>query len=95
MKKSRRRFLKVVAAGAAAAMVAPSSALAAAAKPAKRAAKPAPRPAARPDTALAAEIARQQGALAQTLKVLREFPLENGDDQAFAFQPLRAPRAER
>jgi anaerobic selenocysteine-containing dehydrogenase len=98
MKKSRRRFLKVVAAGAAAAMAAPASAFAATARPAKRAAKsakPAAKPAPGPDAVHATEIARQKASVAQALKVLREFPLENGVEQAFVFQPLRAPREGR
>lgn len=96
MKRSRRRFLKVVATGAAAALVTPASALAQAAKRVKpaprRAAKPAPPTA---TAALAAEVAKQKASVAQTLKTLREFPLANGAEPAFAFRAIRRARGGR
>lgn len=92
MKRSRRRFLKLLAAGSAAAAVRPAVALAAPA-PAPRPAR-APEHAAGPPPALRAEIERQQRDLEKTLKTLRDYPLEPGSDPAFVFTPLAAKHAE-
>jgi hypothetical protein len=98
MKRSRRRFLKVVAAGAAAAMVAPSSALAETAKriksTSKPSSKPAPRPApeAAPGGARASEVAKAKAGVEQTLRTLREYPLANGAEPAFGFRALKRAR---
>lgn len=103
MKRSRRRFLTVVAAGAAAAAIAPSSALAEAArriKPSsKPGAKPAPKPAPTappaPGGPRASEVAKAKASVEQTVKTLREFPLANGAEPAFAFRALRRARGGR
>ena len=96
MKSSRRRFLKLLAAGSAAvATPALASAAAASRRAARRAAHPAApaaAPAATPPPALRAEIARQQRDLDKTLKTLRDHPLEPGSDPAFVFTPRRATR---
>ncbi len=92
MKKSRRRFLRAVAAGGAALVVAPAVDLARAATTArKRVVKRPAAPAATPavSSPLAGEIAKQKASLEQTLKVVRDVPLENGADLAFVFRPMR------
>ncbi len=97
MKSSRRRFLKLLATGSAAAATpglaraAAASRRAAARRPAHPPA-PAATPAATPPAALRAEIARQQRDLDKTLKTLRDHPLEPGSDPAFVFTPRRATR---
>ncbi len=98
--RSRRRFLKVVASGAAVAIVAPAATLArAATRPARSRPAPAPhlsaRPAPRPPTGVATEIAKQKKQVAQTLQTLRAFQLGNGAEQSFAFRPLRPVRGRR
>ena len=97
MKNSRRKFLKLLAAGSAAIATRPVAALAADTR-ARRPARPpgsAPRTSAALPPALRAEIERQQRELEKTLKTLRDYPLEPGSDPAFVLTPLRALRAEK
>jgi ABC-type sugar transport system substrate-binding protein len=90
MRKSRRRFLRLAAAGAAALAAAPAAAAAAPAKRVKRpAAKPAP-PA--PPSAVVAEIEKQKGYVAQSLKALRGYALDDAIEPAGVFVPLRPAR---
>jgi hypothetical protein len=92
MKRSRRKFLQLLAAGSAAAATQPAVALAARARVPRPVRAP-ERPAG-PPPALRAEIERQQHDLDKTLKTLRDYPLEPGSDPAFVLTPLRAGRAE-
>lgn len=97
--RSRRRFMQLIAAGSAAALASPIAALAAEKAPVRRpaAAKPAPRtsaPAPRPGVT-AKELEKQKKYVADTLKVIRDFVLPPGSDQAFVFRPMRAGRARR
>ncbi len=101
MKRSRRRFLKLAAAGAAAVAIQPARTLAtAAAAPATpasaRARKPHARsagePRALPPPELRAEIERQKRELEKTLKTLREFRLDPGSEPAFVFSPMPPAR---
>ena len=98
MKRSRRRFLGLLAAGSAAAAATPAAALAGAVAPKARSAKPVPpaRPAGPRDgaavpPALAEEIRKQQAAVEEALRALRDYPLPPGSEPAFGFAPL-APR---
>jgi hypothetical protein len=96
MKRSRRSFLKILAAGSAAVATRPAAGLAATRArraPAAKAAAPAHATAAPPPAALRAEIERQRKDLDKILKTLREFPLPPGSSPAFVFRPLRATRA--
>ncbi len=98
-KRSRRRFLGLIAAGSAAAAATPAAALAQAVAPRKRPANPAPgSPGARRvgahegagvPPAVAEEIRRQKAAVEQSLRTLRDFPLPSGSEPAFVFAPLR------
>ena len=95
MKRSRRRFLGLIAAGSAAA-VTPAAALARAVTPGRKPAKPAPgaKPAGPSESAgvppaVAEEIRRQKAALEQSLQALRDYPLPPGSEPAFLFAPLR------
>ena len=103
MKSSRRRFLKLMAAGSAALMSAPAAGMARAAtkpktKPASaggakssEAAKSQPIPA-----AVRAEIEKQKGFTAQALKAVRDYPLPPGSPMAFVFKPMKArPKKDR
>jgi len=97
---SRRRFLKLIAAGSVAALAGTSRRLAAASsKPRARAARA--RPAATPPTsrpiprAVAAEIRNQKNYVARALKTLRDYPLPAGSAMAFRFDPLEAARRGR
>ena len=95
MKNSRRRFLKLLAAGSAGLATRPAVVLAArsrAGRPARPPAGKAPPPAATPPPALRAEIERQQRELDKTLKTLRDYPLEPGSDPAFVLTPMRAEK---
>ena len=80
---SRRRFLSLVAAGSAAALLAPARRLAAATV---QTARP---PAAEPTPAMRAEIEKQKKSVAYALKEVRDYPLRAGSDMAFEFRPLR------
>jgi hypothetical protein len=98
MKRSRRRFLGLIAAGSAAAAT-PAAALALAVTPKRKPAKPAPgasgaKPAgphegAGVPPAVAEEIHRQKAAVEQSLQALRDCPLPPGSEPAFVFAPLR------
>ena len=95
MKRSRRSFLKILAAGSAAVATRPAAGLAATRARHAPTAKPAA-PAhatAAPPAALRAEIERQKKDLDKILQTLREFPLPPGSSPAFVFRPLRATRA--
>lgn len=87
-KLSRRRFVALVASSAAALAAAPAAALAQAVKPAAPAKKPG---AVTLSSATAKELARQKKGVADTLKVIREYPLPAGSDVAYLFRPLRRP----
>ncbi len=99
MKRSRRKFLRLLAVGSAAAIASPAAALAAVAKKKPvRAAKPAPRAAAAAPAlpaAVAAEIAKQKGTVAGALKAVRGYALPPGSDMAFTFRPVRSRRKAR
>ena len=89
MSATRRRFLKLIAAGSAAAVIAPATALPAPAR------KPrvAPRPAAPPRveaTPLPDEVRKQKGYVAEALKSIRAYELPPSSDPAYVFKPLRA-----
>jgi hypothetical protein len=90
---SRRRFLKTVAMGSAAAVVAATlpHAGAAAPAPSKGAPKAKPVTSARP-AATEAEIARQKQATADMLKTIRDFELPAGSEPAFAFSAVKASK---
>ena len=95
MKHSRRRFLRLIAAGSATAVI-PAAALAHAVAPKKKPAKPTPgakpagpREGADVPPAVAGEIRKQKAALEQSLKVIRDYPLPPGSEPAFLFAPLR------
>ena len=97
---SRRRFIKLLAAGASVALAAPVATLAAeksaprsrpapAAKPAARAALPAGR------AVSARELEKQKQYVEEALKAIRAFPLPPGSDPAFVFRPMRRGRKGR
>jgi hypothetical protein len=97
MSASRRRFLQLIAAGTAASVIAPAGALAVttARKPAVK-----PRPVAPPKSepvapktpsdAIAAEVEKQKGYVAEALKGIRAFTLPPGTEPAFVFTPVHA-----
>jgi len=96
MKASRRRFLRLIAAGSAAAVTGPAAAVAKPGRPAKKPAEAKPEvkgPA--PPAALAEEIRRQKATLDQGLKALRDYPLPPGSEPGFTFVPLKARRKGR
>jgi hypothetical protein len=98
VKKSRRQFLKLLAAGSAGVAARPAAVLAAdphTGKPARAPGEPPRNPAALPPPALRAEIARQQRELGKTLKTLRDYPLEPGSDPAYVLTPMRAIAPEK
>ena len=88
---SRRRFLKVAALGATAAVAA--AALPGGVDAAKTAASALvkPKPSGRPP-AIEAEVAKQKQSTADLLKTIREFELPPGSEMAFAFVPSKAPK---
>jgi hypothetical protein len=98
MKRSRRRFLRLMAAGSAAAAATPAAALAHAVTPKRKPAKPAPgaagaRPAGPRDDAgvppaVAEEIRRQKAVAEQSHRVVRDHPLPPGSEPSFGFVPL-------
>jgi len=93
MTASRRRFLRLVAAGSAAVVAGP---VAAAVRKAPRARKPAPAKPAAAAPALAEELRKQKAGLEQSLKALRDYPLPaGGGEPGFTFVPLKARRKER
>ncbi|MEK7331010.1 MAG: hypothetical protein AAB113_09425 [Candidatus Eisenbacteria bacterium] len=83
---SRRRFMTLLAAGSAAALTAPARGLVAATAPPAKTKLTAPSP------RMLAEIEKQKKVVADTLKVIRSYPLPPGSDMAFEFRPLRAKR---
>jgi hypothetical protein len=89
--KSRRRFLKTVAMGSAAALVAASLPKTGEAAPAKTAAKPKPAAPARP-AALEAEIEKQKKSTADLVKTIRDYELPAGSEMAFVFSAQKAPK---
>jgi hypothetical protein len=98
MKRSRRRFLGLLAAGSAAAAATPAAALARVVTPRKKAAGPAPGAAsAQPagqstgpgvSSALAEEIRKQKATIEQALKAVRDYPLPPGSEPACFFAPF-------
>lgn len=91
---SRRRFMALLASASAATLAAPAAPLIASAATVtkKPASTPATAPA--PSPKVVAEIAKQQKSTADTLKVIRDFPLAPGSPMAFEFRPLRAKRGK-
>lgn len=91
--KSRRRFLKVVAMGSAAALVSATLPRTgdAAGRPAKTATKPRHSPGSRPP-AIEAEVAKQKHSTADLLKTIRDYSLPAGSEMAFVFAPLRGAK---
>jgi hypothetical protein len=89
MKSSRRRFLKLVAAGSAAVIASNVSPVrgATADKPATT--KGGSRPSTR-SAAVEAEIKKQKGFLTAALKAIRDYDLPPGSEQAFVFAPIKA-----
>ena len=93
--RSRRRFLKLFAAGSAAALAGgiPAATVRAAAPAPKR--KPAFATPAMSHQ-VRAEIESQKEYIGKALKTIREFPLAPGSDMAFVFAPRKAgPRTSR
>ena len=87
---SRRRFLSLIAAGSAAAAIAPAEqVLAATAAAGKPVTLPAPIP---PSPKVRAEIEKQKKSTAAQLKVIRDYVLPAGSPMAFEFRPLRRGR---
>ena len=100
MKKSRRQFLKLVAAGSAAAIAGASRGSLAhetvlAAGAAARRTRGTPATFAAPTAAVRAEIQRQKEQTATALGVIRDYPLPTGSPMAFAFAPLKAERGRK
>jgi len=94
----RRRFVRLLAAGAAAAATAPlAGAAAATAKPRRGATDPGKAtPAHRPATAaMRKEIEVQKKSVADMLKVVRAYELPAGSPPAPIFHAVRAARRER
>lgn len=97
MTRSRRQFLKLVAAGSAAALTGASrrSLAADAVKvAAKHTAQSAPASAGSTGS-VRAEIQKQKQQTAETLKIIRDYPLPTGSPMAFAFKPLKAGRGRK
>lgn len=91
MSATRRRFLKLIVAGSAAAVIAPTTALPA---PARRR-RVAPKPAAPPRVEappVPEEVHKLQGYVAEALRGIRAYELELSVEPAYAFTPLRARR---
>jgi hypothetical protein len=101
MTATRRKFLRLLAAGSAATVIAPVAAIAGTRR--RTAPKPAltPHPAAPPrveptppvrTAALAEEIKKQKGFVAETLKTVRGYSVTSGIEPAFVFRPMPARR---
>lgn len=87
---SRRRFLSLIAAGSAAAAIAPAQkVLAATSAASKSAALTAPMVA---TGKVRTEIEKQKKSTAEQLKVIRNYVLPPGSPMAFEFRPLRRGR---
>lgn len=101
MKKSRRQFLKLVAAGSAAAITGAThrSVAAAAVKTAARRAARLPSTASpsgvAPAGSVRAEIAKQRAQAAKSLKAIRDYPLPTGSPMALMFKPMRPQRGRK
>jgi hypothetical protein len=102
MKRSRRRFLRLLAAGSAAAWAAPIAAATTAPETkgrgrtgAKPAAAPAATTAKSAQSALAEEIRKQKISVDQALKAVRDYPLPPGSVPAFRFAPAPVRGKER
>jgi hypothetical protein len=106
LSKSRRRFIRAVAAGSAVSLVAPLRAIARSAASAtgattpKKAAAPKRAPAAKPrpaadakHVALPKEVEKLKGYTNDALKAVRAYPLPTGSEMAFTFHPVRPRRA--
>jgi hypothetical protein len=89
LRMKRRRFVTLVAMSGAALLASPLSRAAAAVARAKTP-QAGPRHAASP--AIRKEIATQEKALSDQLKVIRDYELPPGSPMAFVFEPLRARR---
>lgn len=89
--KSRRRFLKTVVMGSAAALVAATLPRDGEAARAKRTVPPKPVAPARP-TAIEAEVAKQKQSTADLLKAIRDYELPPGSETAFVFSATKTPR---
>jgi hypothetical protein len=93
-RSSRRAFLKLVAAGSAAAMAAPALGLAADSR-----ATPAKEGGTKKKTKRPADIERgieeQKGYLKQSLEAIRGHELPTNSEQAFTFAPIKASRGAR
>ena len=95
--KSRREFLRMVAAGSAAVVAASAGRAAAAAKSAaaksaggaQTAKSGAAQPGGSRSAAVQAEIDKQKKSTAKALKAIRAYELPAGSPMAFAFRPLR------
>ena len=85
---SRRRFVALVAAGAAALLARPADAAAPAAKKVTKAAAPA----ARPTKPATSDFDRQRAATLETLKTIRAHALGAGADLGYVFRPVRRTR---
>ena len=95
MSATRRRFLRLIAAGATAAAIAPATTLAQTTKAAVRP-RPAAPPRVEPPDAVAEEIRKQKGYGADTLRTLRGHTLPLGSESAAVFRPTKArPRRTR
>ena len=105
---SRRRFMRLLAAGTAAALASPR--MSAAGTEAKKPVAGAKPRGAAPDTgrmtrarsgepgtrpALPEEIEKQKKSLADSLKTIRDYSLPPGSPASFVFRPLQARRAPR
>ena len=87
---SRRRFISLLAAGSASALLAPARRVVGATAPAT---KPAAKPAASgPSARVRAEIEKQKKSTAGQLQVIRNYVLPAGSPMAFEFRPLRKSR---
>jgi hypothetical protein len=89
----RRRFVKLVALGGAAAMAAPLGVADAASPPSSGWAQPGARRDASPG--VRKEVASQEHSLAAMLATIRNYELPPGSPMAFVFTPLRSRRKER
>jgi hypothetical protein len=97
MRGSRRRFLRLLAAGSAVAAATPAVLARAAApkRPVRRDTVTAPRaPATELPPAVAEELRRQRASLAESLKKVRDFPLPPGSEPAGRFVPLGPRRKD-
>jgi hypothetical protein len=95
---SRRRFLKLIAAGSAGLLAGAASGAAAPARRAKAARAKTVGAIAREghrSKAVQAEIENQKKYLAKTLKTIRDYALLPGSEMAFAFRPIKAARGSK